>query len=146
MGSSSYKEVGVEVSVSTPPKKEVVEEVEKEASFVAPPPYKLIVPFLQRLMKAKVEAQFQKFVELLKKIHLNVPFTEALTQIPSYIMFLKEILSSKRKLEDHEPMAMTLDSSVMIQNMVIPKLKDLKICFIPCHIGTMNFDRASCDL
>lgn len=74
-------------------------------------------------MKSKVDAQFKKIVELLKKIHLNVPFTEVLTLIPSYDKLLKEIISNKRKLEDHETMAMTLDNSVVIQNMVIPRRK-----------------------
>ncbi|XP_050889583.1 uncharacterized protein LOC127094850 [Lathyrus oleraceus] len=41
---------------------------------------------------------------------------------------------------------MDLDSSVVIQNMVIPKLKDLGSFSIPCHISTMNFDRFLCDL
>lgn len=75
-----------------------------------------------------------------------MPFTEALTQIPSYGKFLKEILSNKRKLEDHEIVVITLDSSSMIQNMVIPKLKDRGSFFIPCHICTMKFERALCDL
>lgn len=43
-------------------------------------------------------------------------------------------------------MATTLDSSVVIQNMVVPKLKDLRSFSIPCHIGTMDFDRALCYL
>lgn len=41
---------------------------------------------------------------------------------------------------------MTLDSSVMIQKMVIPKLKNLGSFSIPYHIGTMDFERAICDL
>lgn len=75
-----------------------------------------------------------------------MPFTEALTKIPSYVKFLKEILSNKRKLEDHENMAMNLYSRVLIQNMVIPKLKDLRSFSIPCQIGIMNFERVICDL
>lgn len=118
VGSFSSKEIEIEVSVATPPEKEV----EKEASYVAPPPYKPIVPFLQRLLKAKVEAQFKKFMELTKKIHLYMPFTEVLAQIPSYGNLLKEILSNKRKLEDYETMDTILNSSVVIQNIVIPKL------------------------
>lgn len=46
VGSSSSKETEVEVSVPTLPKNEVVEEFDKEAPYVAPPPYKSIVPFL----------------------------------------------------------------------------------------------------
>lgn len=41
---------------------------------------------------------------------------------------------------------MTLDSSVVIQNMVIPKLKDPRSFSISFYIGTMDFERALCDL
>lgn len=58
-------------------------------------------------------------------------FTKALTQIPSYAKFLEKTLSNKGKLEDHEIVAMTLDNSVVIQNMVIPKLKDPRSFPIP---------------
>lgn len=43
-------------------------------------------------------------------------------------------------------MAMTIDSSVVIQNMVIPKLKHPGSLFILCLIGTMDFERALGDL
>ncbi|XP_050920545.1 uncharacterized protein LOC127138196 [Lathyrus oleraceus] len=132
--------------VTTRSGKEVVEEVEKESPYVVPPPYKLIVPFPQRLVKSKVEAQFKKFVELLKNIHPSVPFTEALTQMPSYAKFLKEILSNKRNPEDNEIVAMTIDISVVIQNMVIPKLQDQGGFSILFHISTMDFDRDLWDL
>lgn len=66
--------------------------------------------------------------------------------MPYYFKFLKENFSNKRKLKDHETVAMVVDNSVVIQNMVIPKLKDSRRCYIPCHIGTMNFERALCDL
>ncbi|XP_050916178.1 uncharacterized protein LOC127131292 [Lathyrus oleraceus] len=60
--------------------------------------------------------------------------------------FLKEVLSNKRKLEDHEIVALTLYSSVVIKNMVIPKLKDLESFFIPYQIGNMTFKMALCNL
>lgn len=145
VGSNEW-EKEVDESEPTTPEKEVVEEVEKEAPYEAPSPYKPPMIFSQRLVKAKVEARYGKFVELLKKIHLNVPFTEALTQIPYNAKFLKEILSNKRKLEDHETVAIIVDSSVVIQNMVIPKLKDLRSFSIPCQIWAMNFERELCDL
>ena len=74
-------------------------------------------------MKAKVDAQLKKFVELLKKIHFNVPFTEASSQVLTYSKFLKEILSNKTKFEDHETVAMIVDSSVVIVNMLPKKFK-----------------------
>ena len=39
---------------------------------------------------------------MLKKLHINIPFAEALAQMPKYAKFMKVILRNKRKLEDHE--------------------------------------------
>ncbi|KAJ8770202.1 hypothetical protein K2173_011537 [Erythroxylum novogranatense] len=44
--------------------------------------------------------------------------------MPSYAKFLKEILSNKRKLEEHETVALTVECSAAIQNKLPPKLKD----------------------
>ena len=47
------------------------------------------VPFPQRLQKAKLEEQFSKFLNMFKKIEINIPFLEALTQMPHYEKFIK---------------------------------------------------------
>ena len=40
--------------------------------------YMFAVPFPQRLQKEKMEEQFSRFLEVFKKIEINLPFTEAL--------------------------------------------------------------------
>ncbi|XP_062119046.1 uncharacterized protein LOC133832755 [Humulus lupulus] len=40
-------------------------------------------------------------------LHINILFVEALEQMPSYVKFMKEILSKKRRLEDFETVALT---------------------------------------
>jgi len=47
------------------------------------------------MAKAKLDLQFEKFLEVLKKLYINIPFIEALSQMPSYAKLLKEILSNK---------------------------------------------------
>ena len=42
-----------------------------------------------------MEKQFSKFLDMFKKIEINTPFTEALTQMPNYAKFLKDIMSKK---------------------------------------------------
>ncbi|XP_073221659.1 uncharacterized protein [Cicer arietinum] len=103
-------------------------------------PYKPPIPFSQRFTKAKIEEQFRKFVELLKKVNINISLTEALSQMPSYAKFLKEILSNKRKLDNNETIALIKESSAIIQNKFPPKLKDR--FSIPCVIGDISFERA----
>ena len=77
---------------------------EKDKPYVPPPPYKPPIPYPQRLTKSKNEGQFKKFVELLKQLNVTIPFTEAITQMPSYAKFLKEILSNKKKLLKTKPL------------------------------------------
>ena len=55
------------------------------------------VPFPLRLQKEKMEEQFSRFLVVFKKIEINLPFAEALPQMPNYAKFLKDILSKKRK-------------------------------------------------
>ena len=64
------------------------------------PAYVPAIPFPQRLQKGKMEEQFFKFLHVFKKIEINIPFVETLTQMPIYAKFLKEILSKKRNFAE----------------------------------------------
>ncbi|XP_020259787.1 uncharacterized protein LOC109836335 [Asparagus officinalis] len=98
-------------------------EEEKVKKYVSPAPYKPPLPFPQRLANAKLEKRFGNFLEILKKLHINIPFTEVISRMPSYAKFLKEILSNKRKLDDYATVALTEECSAIIQNKLSPKLK-----------------------
>ncbi|XP_073137281.1 uncharacterized protein [Henckelia pumila] len=65
------------------------------------------------LKKAKLDSQFGKFLEVFKKLNINIPFADALMQMPSYAKFLKEILSNKRKLEEHAMISLTENCSAL---------------------------------
>ena len=62
------------------------------------PAYAPAVPFPQRLQKSRREEQFSKFLDIFKKIEINIPFVEVISQMPLYAKFLKEVLSKKRKI------------------------------------------------
>ncbi|XP_052175408.1 uncharacterized protein LOC127790153 [Diospyros lotus] len=109
-------------------------------------PYVPPIPFPQRLRKHKLDKQFEKFLEVFKKLHINIPFVDALAQMPSYVKFMKKILSNKRKLKDHETVMLTEESSAILQNKLPPKLEDPRSFTIPYTIGSLFFERALCDL
>ena len=111
-----------------------------------PPPYTPHIPYPQRLAKTKNEGQFKKFVELLKQLNITIPFTEAITQIPSYAKFLKEILSNKKNLKENEIVMLIAECSAIIQNSMPPKLKDPCSFCIPYVIGKYIIDNALCGL
>jgi len=72
--------------------------------------------FPQRFAKAKLDSQFGKFLDMLKKLHVNVPFLDALSQMPLYVKFLKEILSKKRKIDELETLALREECSPVVFN------------------------------
>ncbi|XP_021675659.2 uncharacterized protein LOC110661353 [Hevea brasiliensis] len=78
--------------------------------------------------KKKIEEKyvppFGKFLKVLKKLYINIPFTDVISQMPSDAKFLREILSNKRRLEDYETVALTEECNAILQNKLPPKLKD----------------------
>ncbi|KAM6551806.1 hypothetical protein CsatB_001614 [Cannabis sativa] len=104
------------------------------------------IPYPQRLRKTNLDKQFTKFLEVFKRLHINIPFAEALEQMPRYVKFMKEILSKKRKLEDYETVALTEECSAILQKKLPPKLKDPGSFNIPCSIGGSVETKALCDL
>jgi len=103
------------------------------------------VPFSLSLAKPNLEAQFHKFVNILKKICINIPFAEALSRMPLYAKFLKEIFSKKKTIEHNETIALTRESSAIIKKPP-PKLRDPGSFAIPCVIGSETVEKALCDL
>ncbi|KAL8155611.1 hypothetical protein AgCh_000849 [Apium graveolens] len=108
---------------------------------VYPPP-----PFPKRVQKQKLDKQFAKFLEVFKKLHINIPFAEALEQMPSYAKFMKGILFRKMNLDDLEIVDLTEECSAVLQQKLPPKLKDPGNFTIPCTIGNLSFDKCLCDL
>ena len=104
------------------------------------------IPYQQRLKKHKLDKQFTKFMEVFKKLHINIPFADALEQMPSYVKFMKDILSQKRRLADFETVNLTEECSAILQRKLPQKLKDPGSFTIPCTIGNAIFERALCDL
>ncbi|XP_017984308.1 PREDICTED: uncharacterized protein LOC108663603 [Theobroma cacao] len=122
-------------------KEDVKAENHGTSQVIHPPP-----PFPQRLQKQKLEKKFQKFIDVFKKLHINIPFAEAFEQMPSYVKFLKDILSKKRKLGEFETVSLTEECSAIFRNKLPPKLKDPSSFTILCIIGNLFFAKALSDL
>jgi len=74
------------------------------------------------LAKPNLYVQFKRFVDMLKKIYINIPYSEALSQIPLYAKILKYILKLPPKLEDPGSFS------------------------IPCVIGKETIEKTMCDV
>ena len=106
-----------------------------------PPPL-----FPQWVVKQKLDNQFSRFLEVFKKLQINILFAEALEQMLSYMKFMKEILSKKRSLAKFEMVGFIEECSAIIKKKLPSKLKDLGSFTIPCTIGNQFFGRVLCDL
>ncbi|KAJ9567329.1 hypothetical protein OSB04_003295 [Centaurea solstitialis] len=100
------------------------------------------VPFPARLAKAKLEAKLGKFLEMMKQLHINIPFMDAITEIPTYAKFLKDLISTKRRSR----ILLSEECSALITTVVPEKLGDPGSFSIPCSINGLSIHRALCDL
>ncbi|XP_038891738.1 uncharacterized protein LOC120081135 [Benincasa hispida] len=100
-------------------------------------------PFPQRLKKKQNdEGLYYRFLEILKQLHINIPFMEAIEQMPMYVKFLKDIVSKKRSTGRFTTVALTVES-----NTIIPlKMRDLGSFTIPFSIGGIYIGKVLCDL
>ncbi|XP_021751638.1 uncharacterized protein LOC110717293 [Chenopodium quinoa] len=92
-----------------------------------------LVPFPGRLAERKLNDKFAKFLSVMKNLHINLPFIEVVTQMPSYSKFLKDILTKRRKLND-ELITLPHQVSALVQHKM------------PVKIGNMEARGALADL
>ncbi|MBN8156820.1 hypothetical protein J0J30_22670, partial [Vibrio vulnificus] len=103
------------------------------------------LPFPQATRKPGKSNEFFQYLDMLKKVQVNIPFLEALTHIPKNAKFLKELVSSKKKLEEFATVPLTEECSAIIQRKLPPKLKDPGSFSVPITIGPLEIDKALCD-
>ena len=102
------------------------------------------MPFPQTLQKAKREEQFSRFLDIFKKIEINISFAEVINQMPNYAKFLKEILNKKTKIAQEGIVNLTATCSAIIQQKLPTKMKDPGNFTIPCSIEKYEFKKALC--
>ncbi|XP_050895658.1 uncharacterized protein LOC127102321 [Lathyrus oleraceus] len=115
-------------------------------TFIEPKPV-VKLPFPTRhKKKGQHEKNFEKFLELFKKLEINIPLLEALEQMPTYAKFMKDIISKRRTI-DTNPIILTETCSAILQGMKIPiKKKDRGAITISCTIGDRSFNKALINL
>ncbi|GKB90397.1 reverse transcriptase domain-containing protein, partial [Tanacetum coccineum] len=93
-----------------------------------------------------MEAQYGKFLDMIRAVRINVPLIDVLPGMPNYGKFLKELISNKHKIEQISAAFLSDESSAMIQNKVPPKLGDPGSFLIPCNFNKTFSCNALSDL
>jgi hypothetical protein len=103
-------------------------------------------PFPERLRAPKKNAQFAEILEVFKQVQINIPFLDAIQQVPSYAKFLKDLVTVKRKNNVPKKAFLTEQVSSILQCKLPIKYKDPGCPTISCRIGTNQIERALLDL
>ncbi|XP_015947321.1 uncharacterized protein LOC107472302 [Arachis duranensis] len=93
--------------------KEVTQGQQQVEKSITPP-----LPYPQRFNKETKDQHFHKFLEIFKKLEINIPLAKALEQMPL----------------------------ALIQKGLPPKLEDPGSFLLPCTIGELTITKAMCDL
>jgi len=104
------------------------------------------VPYPHAPSRKDRDRQFARFTDVLKRLQINIPFTEALEQMLTYARFMKELLTKKRKIPDKEIVELEAGCSAIIQKSLPQKSRDPGSFTLPVTIGNLTVGRALLDL
>ena len=62
-------------------------------------------------------------MDILKRLQINIPFTEALKQMPTYAKFMKELLTKKRKINEQKIIELEAGCSAIIQKIITKEIQ-----------------------
>ncbi|XP_021768505.1 uncharacterized protein LOC110732809 [Chenopodium quinoa] len=68
--------------------------------------YEPRIPFPHRMIEKKLNEKLSKFLDEMKGLQSNIPLLHALSQMPTYAKFLKDLLSKKSKLEESDSISL----------------------------------------
>ncbi|XP_026419401.1 uncharacterized protein LOC113315322 [Papaver somniferum] len=102
------------------------------------------LPFPGRFANKKVE-QDKEILDVLEKIHVNIPLIDAIRQVPKYARVLKDLCTNKKRLTGNEVMCVGENVSAILQKKLPPKCKDPGSFDIPVVIGNKRFGKSMLD-
>jgi uncharacterized coiled-coil protein SlyX len=103
-------------------------------------------PFPDRLAAPKKGSKFDDILEVFKQVQINIPFLDAIQQVPSYAKFLNDLVTIKRRTNVPKKAFLTEQVSSIIQCKIPVKFKDPGCPTIACMIGDNKVERALLDL
>ncbi|XP_042065451.1 uncharacterized protein LOC121808961 [Salvia splendens] len=109
-------------------------------------PSTVTYPYPHRLKSKKLDAQFAKFLEVMSKVHINIPLVEGLQQMPNYAKFLKDVVAKKRKWGKYETVGLTENCNAIVQKGLPTKHKDTGSFTLSCVLGDNVEGTTLCDL
>ncbi|XP_026396113.1 uncharacterized protein LOC113290743 [Papaver somniferum] len=119
------------------------DELPKENSKTPVSTYVPPFPFPRRFSNSK---QDKEILDIFRKIHVNIPLTDAIKQVPKYARILKDLCTNKQRLTGNEVMKVGENASAILQKKLPLKCKDPGSFDILIVIGNTKFNKAMLDL
>ncbi|XP_048496246.1 uncharacterized protein LOC109134561 [Beta vulgaris subsp. vulgaris] len=150
-------EIVVEKKIEEEKKKEVEnekqksdknkEEHEKENGKGAPTQqYLTPIRFRQKFATKKLNDKLSQFLQLMKGIQINIPFLQAIKEMPAYATFLKDLLTHRDKLDDATVFHLPQNVSAIIQGIMSEKKSGPSAFLIPVKMECVEQKSALVDL
>lgn len=86
------------------------------------------------------------FLDIFSHLQINIPFSEALEQIPTYAKFMKDILTKKMRYTDQETINLDDSCTAIIQRTLPYKEIDLMRVILLVTIGNLCIGKSLIDL
>ncbi|XP_026399382.1 uncharacterized protein LOC113295245 [Papaver somniferum] len=96
--------------------------------------------------KSKKKVLDKEIMDIFSKVHINIPFIEAIRTIPRYAKVLKDLCTRKERLIANEITQVGESASSMLLKKIPTKCKDPGGFTVPINIGDRRFERALLDL
>jgi hypothetical protein len=114
-----FKPEEEEESQDKPARYTIVQDVEDQAKKYVP---KALYP--ERLIAPKKSSKYDDILEVFKHVQINIPFLDAIQQVPFYAKFLKDLVTVKRKTNVPKKAFLTEQVSSILQYKMHVKYKD----------------------
>ncbi|GJX35196.1 reverse transcriptase domain-containing protein, partial [Tanacetum coccineum] len=115
-----------------------------------PNPHQPPIPYPSRLNKEKLQGkddiQIHSFLQMFKKIHFKISFSEALAHMPKFAKMVKDLLTNKEKLLEIANTPVNENCSAVILKKLPEKLGDMGRFLIPCEFYGLESCMALADL
>ncbi|KAK9740824.1 hypothetical protein RND81_03G063100 [Saponaria officinalis] len=109
-------------------------------------PIEIKLPYPEALQKkSPLQLQYKKFVGVMDRLMVNMPFFGLISQFPAYADYIKDTLKRKQTTENAQVMTFSETSSEYLSR-PSPKKTDPGKFAILCALGTLKIDNVFCDL
>lgn len=104
------------------------------------------LPYPHAHTKKDNARNYARFLDIFSHLQTNIPFSEALKQMPTYAKFMKDILTNKMRDMDQETINIDFSYSAIIQRTIPRKEIDLGRITLLVTMGNVYIGKSLIDL